>query len=79
MTSVPPVPIARGRTVIFDIVVYIMMEWTTPNESDQRKIPLHHFTIGIQKPGICASRNQESAQIPGFWIPMVKWCNGIFI
>jgi hypothetical protein len=20
---------------------------------DQRKIPLHHFTIGIQKPGIC--------------------------
>ncbi len=27
------------------------------------------------------SRNQESAsmQIPGFWIPMVKWCNGIFL
>ncbi len=21
------------------------------------------------------SRNQESAQIPGFWNPMVKWCN----
>jgi hypothetical protein len=25
------------------------------------------------------SRNQESAQIPGFWIPMVKWCTGIFL
>jgi hypothetical protein len=25
------------------------------------------------------SRNQDSAQIPGFWIPMVKWCNGIFL
>ena len=25
------------------------------------------------------SRNQESAQIPGFWNPMVKWCNGIFL
>jgi hypothetical protein len=24
------------------------------------------------------SRNQESAQIACFWIPMVKWCNGIF-
>jgi hypothetical protein len=22
------------------------------------------------------SRNKQSAQIPGFWIPMVKWCNG---
>jgi hypothetical protein len=42
------------------------------------------FTIGFQKPGICLrkiplhhflpldSRNQESAQIPGFWNPMVK-------
>jgi hypothetical protein len=25
------------------------------------------------------SRNQKSAQISGFWIPMVKWCNGIFL
>ncbi len=25
------------------------------------------------------SRNKESAQIPCFWIPMVKWCNGIFL
>ncbi len=24
------------------------------------------------------SRNQESAQIPGFWNPMVKRCSGIF-
>ncbi len=123
-------------------------------EIDQRKIPLHLFTIGFQKPGICAdfinraprvpflclqiqfqiqfpkrtnhstcqpelvswctwpgvkcivrwakspapcgarfiirekshctfwpldSRNQESAQIPGFWNPMVKRCNGIIL
>jgi hypothetical protein len=27
-----PVPISRGRTVIFDIVEYIIMEWTIPNE-----------------------------------------------
>ncbi len=25
------------------------------------------------------SRNKESAQIPCFWNPMVKWCNGIFL
>jgi hypothetical protein len=25
------------------------------------------------------SRNQESAQIPGFWNPMVKWCNWDFL
>ncbi len=31
--SVPPVPISRGRTVIYDIVEYIIMEWTVPNES----------------------------------------------
>jgi hypothetical protein len=24
------------------------------------------------------SRNKESEQIPCFWNPMVKWCNGIF-
>jgi hypothetical protein len=55
---------------------------------DQRKIPLNLFTIGFQKPGICAdSRNQESAQIPGFWKaqipgfwnPMVKMCYGILL
>jgi hypothetical protein len=38
--------------------------------SDQRKIP---YTILPLE-----SRNQESAQIPGFWIPMVKWCMGFF-
>jgi hypothetical protein len=31
VTSVPPVPISRGRTVIFDIVEYIIMEWTMQN------------------------------------------------
>jgi hypothetical protein len=25
------------------------------------------------------SKNQESAQIPGFWHPMVKWCNWDFL
>jgi hypothetical protein len=34
---------------------------------DQRKIPLHLFTIGFQK------------QMPGFRNPMVKRCNGIFL
>ena len=29
VTPVPPVPISRGRTVIFDIVEYIIMEWTS--------------------------------------------------
>jgi hypothetical protein len=29
------------------------------------------FTIGFQKPGICAE-TRKSAQIPGFWNPMVK-------
>ncbi len=29
----PPVPVSRARTVIFDIVEYIIMEWTMPNES----------------------------------------------
>jgi hypothetical protein len=29
----PPVPISRGRTMIFDIVAHIVMEWTMPNES----------------------------------------------
>jgi hypothetical protein len=58
-------------------------------ESDQRKSQLHHFTIGFQKFLIrenpsCTilpldSRNQESAQIPGFWNPMVKWCNWDFL
>ena len=33
VTPVPPVPISQGRTVIFDIVGYIIMEWTMPNES----------------------------------------------
>ncbi len=33
VTPVPPVPISRGRPVIFDIVEYILMEWTMPNES----------------------------------------------
>jgi hypothetical protein len=39
---------------------------------DQRKSQLHHFTIGFQKPGICAD-SWFLAQIPGFWNPMVKW------
>lgn len=30
---VPPVPISRGRTVIFYVVEYLIMEWTMPNES----------------------------------------------
>ncbi len=38
---------------------------------DQRKIPLNLLTLD--------SRNQESAQIPGFWNPMVKRCSGIFL
>jgi hypothetical protein len=54
---------------------------------DQRKIPLHHFTIGFQKQGICADslllesngKMVQWAQIPCFWNPMVKWCNGIFL
>ena len=33
MLPLSPVPISRGRTVIFDIVEYIIMEWTMPNES----------------------------------------------
>ena len=33
VTPVPLVPISRGRTVIFGIVEYIIMEWTMPNES----------------------------------------------
>jgi hypothetical protein len=33
VTPVPPVPFSRGRTVIFDIVEYVVMEWTMPNES----------------------------------------------
>ena len=33
LTPVPPVPNSRGRTVIFDIVEYVIMEWTIPNES----------------------------------------------
>jgi hypothetical protein len=32
-TPVPFVPISRGRTVIFDIVEYIIMELTMPNDS----------------------------------------------
>jgi hypothetical protein len=37
---------------------------------DQRKSHLHHLPLD--------SRNQESAQIPGFWNPMVNGANGIF-
>ena len=33
VTPVPPVPISRGRTVIFDMLAYIIMELTMPNES----------------------------------------------
>jgi hypothetical protein len=33
LNPVPPVSIPGGRTVIFDIVEYIIMEWTMPNES----------------------------------------------
>ena len=33
VTPVPFVPTSRGRTVIFDIVECIIMEWTMPNES----------------------------------------------
>ena len=33
VTPVPPVRISPGRTVIFDIVEYITMEWTMPKES----------------------------------------------
>ncbi len=40
-----------------------------PGKYDQRKSQLHHFTIGFQKP----------MQIPGFWNPMVKWCNWDFL
>jgi hypothetical protein len=33
-------------------------------EADQRKSQLHHFTIGFQKPGICAdSRFLESSKL----------------
>jgi hypothetical protein len=54
---------------------------------DQRKSQLHHFTIGFQKPGICADswflesngKMVQLAQIPGFWNPMVKWCNWDFL
>jgi hypothetical protein len=63
--------------------VYVETQELNPRSSiyDQRKIPLYLFTIGFQKPGICAldSRNQESAQIPGFWNPMVKRWHGIFL
>jgi len=31
--DVTPVPTSRGRTVIFDIVEYIIMQWTMPNRS----------------------------------------------
>ena len=27
VTSIPPVPISRGHTVIFDNVEYVLMEW----------------------------------------------------
>ena len=52
--------------------VYLETRDLNPRSSifDQRK---SHCTILPLD-----SRNQESAQIPGFWNPMVKWCNGIF-
>ncbi len=34
VTPVPPVPISWGRTVVFVIVEYIIMEWTMPNEAE---------------------------------------------
>jgi hypothetical protein len=74
--------VSDGMIVLWLNRVYLETRELNPRSSifDQRKSQLHHFTIGFQKPGICTilpldSRNQESAQIPGFWNPMVKWCN----
>ena len=36
----------RGRTVIFDIIEYIIMEWTMPNESRICKICRRQSSIG---------------------------------
>ena len=44
-----------GMIVLWLNRVYLETRELNPRSSifDQRKIPLHHFTIGIQKPGIC--------------------------
>ncbi len=49
-----------------------------PAELDfwSEKIPVVPFYHWIPETRI---RNQESAQIPGFWNPMVKWCNWDFL
>jgi hypothetical protein len=61
-----------GMIVLWLNRVYLETRELNPRSSifDQRK---SHCTILPLD-----SRNQESAQIPGFWNPMVKWCNGIF-
>jgi hypothetical protein len=50
-----------------------------PAELDfsSEKIPIAPFYHWI--PETRNLRNQESAQIPGFWNPMVKWCNWDFL
>jgi hypothetical protein len=48
-----------------------LFEHTKPR--DQRKIPLHLFTIGFQK---LDSRNQESVQIPGYRIQIIQLWKG---
>jgi hypothetical protein len=78
-----------GMIVLWLNRVYLETRELNPRVSifDQRKSQLHHFTIGFQKPGICADswflesngKMVQLAQIPGFWNPMVKWCNWDFL
>ena len=52
--------ISRGRTVIFDIVEYIIMEWTLPNESRICRICRRGIILKKKRRMLLASLPQSS-------------------
>jgi hypothetical protein len=63
------------RSSVFTLVlgsIYHVWLRLWPSVTDVIREKSHYTILPLE------SRNKESAQIPGFWIPMVKWCMGFF-
>jgi hypothetical protein len=60
VTPVPPATISRGRTVIFDIVEYITMEWTMPNQSRICRLSRRILILQTRRRVLLASLSQSS-------------------
>ncbi len=82
------IPIQVGQK---KIVLFRNFPFQISGAFHPRSFLLHQSSSSLQKPGICADcwflesngkmvqLGFSLAQIPGFWDPMVKWCNWDFL